>query len=341
MNILLIGPYFQGSTTKMRGEALQQILNPTSFKVIDVETPQKKLSRVFTSLGWRFKVGPMIKEINKFIKKEIYNEPVFDIVWIEKAVFIELETMLLIKDKAKILIHFTPDPAFLYHKSKHFNKTLPFFDFVITTKTFELELYKKYGAKKILLTTQGFDKSMHKSSHKFAEKKGVVFIGHYETNRAEIIQFLIDNGITVKLVGVKWKHFAFKNRNNPNLVYIGTGVYGKDYSYLLSSAKYSLGLLSKWIPELHTTRTFEITACKTALFSESNSEIDSIYVKNIDYLPFENAKDILDKIKYYEKKPNELEQIIENGFQKVYTSGLDHFSIVKNILEKLNIHRLK
>ena len=66
--------------------------------------------------------------------------------------------------------------------------------------------------------------------------------------------------------------FAKKHQNNPNLIYLGDGVYGKDYVTTLQNAKMAWGALSKWVPELHTTRTFEIPACGTALVTERNQK---------------------------------------------------------------------
>ena len=41
--------------------------------------------------------------------------------------------------------------------------------------------------------------------------------------------------------------------------------------------KWPGGLLAKWVPELHTTRTFEIPACGTALVTERNSETALVF----------------------------------------------------------------
>ena len=67
----------------------------------------------------------------------------------------------------------------------------------MTTKTFEIELYKKAGAQNVIFCTQGFDPEIHKPEYSFEDKeKSIVFIGHAEPERFELISYLIENGIS-------------------------------------------------------------------------------------------------------------------------------------------------
>ena len=77
----------------------------------------------------------------------------FDLVWIDKGVFIKPSVLKNLRSRSKLLIHFTPDPAFAYHQSELFYKSIPDYDFCVTTKSFEMNDYKKYGAKNVLYCT--------------------------------------------------------------------------------------------------------------------------------------------------------------------------------------------
>ena len=215
MKVLYIGQYTLGTTSRMRGEALKAIIKPTIFEVIDANIPFFKTHRLLRSFGFRYKKGPLINNINKYIVAAL-KEEAYDLIWVDKAVFVTPKTTALLRSKAAKLVHFTPDPAFTFHKSKLFLKSLPYYDFLVTTKSYELEHYYKYiKTDKVLYATQGFDAKLHKASkHPFSKKEGFVFIGHYENQRAVVLEKLLQNDIKITLAGIKWNQFAKKHQNN-------------------------------------------------------------------------------------------------------------------------------
>ena len=319
----------------MRGEAIKETLCPIIFDVIDTNIPFFKTHRLSRSIGFRYKIGPLIASINNYITAKSKNQH-YDLIWVDKAVFITPKTTALLRSRTKKLIHFTPDPAFTFHKSKLFLKSLPYYDFLVTTKSYELEHYDKYiKTDMVLYATQGFDAKLHKASkHPFSKKEGFVFIGHYEDQRAVVLQKLLQNDIKITLAGIKWNHFARKHQGNPNLTYLGDGVYGEDYVKTLQNAKMAWGALSKWVPELHTTRTFEIPACGTALVTERNLETQLFF--NDDEVVFYISDDeLVDKVTYYMSHNVALEQISDKGCEKVKAAGYDYTTIISKILNQI------
>jgi spore maturation protein CgeB len=334
-NFLFIGPLEYGSTSKMRHDIFKEILN-IEIDIINTSNIIYSKHRILRSIGWRFKIGPLISSINEYIDHEIFTKnKIYDIVWIEKGVFIKPEIIRELKLKSKKLVHYTPDPAFYYHRSHLFYRSLPYYDFFITTKSFEIELYRKKTNKPVVYCTQGYDERIHRPYFSFDEKKyDVCFIGHHEIQREKIIQSILNLGITVSLAGIKWEKFVNKNKNNKYLYYFGSNVAGEDYAKLISLSKIGLGLLSKWIPEKHTTRTFEIPACGSALLTERNSETENFF-NDSEVIFFENDKEIPLLIKKYLTNKNCLESLVINGSKKVLNNGYSYSEILKNILEQL------
>ncbi len=338
MNILYIGQYPVGSTSRMRGEIIKTLFPNANYFVIDTCIPFDKGHRISRSFTFRNKRGPLIRRINKYISNEIYNQQIehYDLIWIDKAVFITSATTKLLKEKTSCLVHFTPDPAFTFHQSHHFRASLSLYNFAITTKAFELEHFKQYiTEKQVLYTTQGFDKNLHQTlTTSKIKEEGLLFIGHCEKNRIKTIQLLIDSQIKVSIAGIKWEGFIKKNKNNPYLNYLGKGVYGQEYVNLLGAYQFSWGALSKWIPELHTTRTFEIPACGTALITERNKETTAFF--NEDEAIFYNTtEEMINKIKYYQNHPNELKNLAQNGMKRVHNDGRDYESILREVIIKM------
>jgi len=273
-------------------------------------------------------------DINAQITRAIHYD--YDMIWIDKGVFINPKILKIIRNRTKKLIHFTPDPAFFYHKSRYFRSSLPQYDFCITTKSFELDEYIRYGCQNLIYCTQGYDEIIHQPQNTFEEKEfEVCFIGHYEKQRAEIIQAIIDAGLIIVIAGINWEPFIKKNEDKKNLIFFGRHVAGLEYSRLISLSKIGLGLLSKWIPEKHTTRTFEIPACGTYLASEKNEEILSFFGEEVLY--FQNSNDLSLKINQLLKDPGLLQIKMMNQTKILKNLEVSHQKIMLNLLNKVGI----
>ena len=335
MKVLYIGQYTNGTTSRMRAQTLQALIKTSVFEIIDTHVPFYNTHRLWRSFGFRYKRGSLINNINKYIVAAL-KEEAYDLIWVDKAVFITPKTTALLRSRASKLVHFTPDPAFTFHRSKLFFKSLPYYDFIVTTKSYELEHYYKYiKNEKVLFATQGFDAKLHKpSKHPFSKKEGLVFIGHYEDQRGEVLEKLLQNDINITLAGIKWNHFARKHQDNPNLIYLGDGVYGEDYVKTLQNAKMAWGALSKWVPELHTTRTFEIPACGTALVTERNLETQSFF-KDDEAIFYTNENDLIEKITFFMNNDKPLEVLTKKGTSRAVTNAYDYNSILNAILKTI------
>jgi spore maturation protein CgeB len=332
--ILYIGTYSEGTTTKMRGNSLQRIFSETAFQIINIDIPFYQSPKIARSIGFRYKIGPIINKINSYIIKNIQDN--YDMIWVDKAVFITKTTTKILKQRTKILIHYTPDPAFQFHHSHHFESSISLYDYAITTKMFEQPDYQKFlKPEQIIFSTQGFDPSLHSPITPFNQKKnGVVFIGHNEKEREKAASLLLKNNIPLAIAGINWKTFAKKNKNNPLLNYMGDSIYGTNYTKILSEYYFSWGAISKWIPEKHTTRTFEIPACGTALITERNNETIQFFNEQ-DVIFYSSFNEMIDKIKYYLEHLPELEVIIQNGLTCIKNKGFDYDSLIKKIMNEI------
>lgn len=331
---LYVGINSYGSTSKMRLDKLRLLLPDWEIDVIDTDIPYNSRGRILKHLAFCYKVGPLISIINKYIVDNLKYDW-YDLIWTDKAIFLTPETTKFLRERTDLLVHYTPDPAFTFHKSKIFYRSIPLYDFMITTKSYEIEEYVKNikSKDKVLYVTQGFDKNIHRPIINWEDKSGVAFIGHHEVEREIPIKALLEENIDVYLAGNNWEKFAKKHRSN-HLHYLGVSIQGEEYVKGLNNAMFALGSVSKWIPEKHTTRTFEIPACKTALLTEWNEEIGSFY-SNDDVIFYKDVKDLIKKVKYFSSHPQELKELVENGYEKVQTGGFDFESIIRNLLLKV------
>ena len=241
-----------------------------------------------------------------------------------------------LKKCTKRLIHFTPDPAFYFHKSMKFINSLKFYDLLVTTKSFEMNSYLSYiDKKKLVLVSQAYSKHIHYIKKEFKERKpNLVFIGHHESNRSLVLQKLIDNNIKVTLSGRGWSSFVKRNLGNELFHFSGEKVYGQDYVETLNNHCFSIGFLSEWIPEKHTTRTFEIPACGCLLFTPRNEEIESFF-SDQEVVFYDNHTDLIQKIKYYQSHLEEAALKVNLCTEKLNLGKFTHQSTVQKVLDNI------
>ena len=63
-------------------------------------------------------------------------------------------------------------------------------------------------------------------------------------------------------------------------------------------------------------RIFEATLCGAMLLESDNPETELWFEPMVDYVPFVNETDLVEKAKYYLEHDDERERIASNGHQK-------------------------
>ena len=103
------------------------------------------------------------------------------------------------------------------------------------------------------------------------------FIGHRERIEFILAQLLKSIGDISWNLGLGNDWYIKREK----LFYKGNGIFGEEYARALSEALISLGLLSRIIPEMHTTCTFEIPACGNGLgYGRKSRNPQNIFSEN-------------------------------------------------------------
>ena len=126
-------------------------------------------------------------------------------------------------------------------------------------------------------------------------------------------------------------------RSLEGLEYLGESLVSEAYVTVISEAMFGLGLLSKRFPELHTTRTFEIPACGTALLTERNAET-ALYYAEDEAIFYETPADLIQKIHYFLSNTAELKELTLRAYQKVHAQGFDYQTQLALLCAKMGIH---
>ena len=338
MKILYVGTIYLGGTCHDRLVAMKDIgLQVTLFDTMPYLNGGFKICRSFRN---RTKAGPNISRLNKDLLSMVAKSKDFTHIWFDKATLIWPTTLKKIKQITNVvLIHYTPDPQIVLHRSRHFIKSISVYDVMFTTKPFEMDLYKKLGAKSVNLTYQAYDK------HRFYPRtpspedilkygSDVVFVGHYEKYRADCIKAIAQSGVNVKIWGGYWPGYAKWHRWAGNVV-MGKSVICEQYSMVLSSAAICLGLLSRFIPETTTTRSFEIPACGAFMLADRTKEHTEFFKEDKEAVFFSSKKELVEKVHYYLEHPEQRKSIADAGRQRCLNSGYSFHDRLNEILKIL------
>ncbi len=319
----------------MRAEWLRNLTPTWDWQWIDTDPPMAGSARAWRSLAFRRQSGPAVNRINAEVTSNLKSS-ITDLIWVDKAVFLRPPTLRKVRKAARRLVHFTPDVAFGYNTSRHFEANIDLYDMLVTTKSFELDEYsRRVPSERMCLTTQGFDPLVHYPRGTGVERRReVAFVGLAEPDRERCVAAMLENNVHVRLAGRGWSGFVAKWERHQCLHFAGDDCFGDSYATVLSKAWVGLGLLSKKFPELHTTRTFEIPACGAILATPRTSETSRFFADS-EALFFNDYEELAKSISrmFSQSSAQSLETIAQAGRKRVTTDGRDYPRILSRILE--------
>lgn len=345
MKLLSIGQFSADGTSNTclhRNWALHRL-----SEAVDIDSTLRNnifLYRVINRVFAKFKLPIHFPShtLNENILKR-FTEDNFDVVWIDKGVFVSKNTLREIKKHkpSVVIIGYSPDNmAERHNQSQHFIESLPYYDYYITTKSYIVEDLKKMGAKNVIFVNNAYEESFH---HPYEitpdEKKSlggeIGFIGSWEEERFDSMKYLADHGVTVRVWGGgKWKEYVGKI---PNLIVEGRGLFSEDYNKALSAFDISLCFLRKMNFDQQTTRTMEIPACGSMLMAERTKEHEQLFLDGLEAVFFSSNEELLEKCQYYLSHKEDLKRISEAGMKRCTASGYSNYNTIKNVFHAIGL----
>jgi hypothetical protein len=219
-----------------------------------------------------------------------------------------------------------------------------FFNIIYTTKTYNLEELKLFGAKDIRLTLDSYCSYVHfsrKLSRNDLEKYkcDVSAIGAYESQRANSLLFLASNGIKICVWGSGWAEWVNKH---PNLDVKNQFLFGSEYAKAICASTISINFLRKINRDEITSRSMEIPACGTFMIAERTDRHLQYFYEGVEAEFFNSDEELLKKIQFYLNNNLARSEIAKNGLKRCLSSGYgmhDQYSIIINdIYKSLNTH---
>lgn len=205
MKILFAGhlyPPGYTSTGLGRYNALRDLGH--EMRGVDYSAAHGRWGDLLNGISFRLGFGPAIWQINgKIVAEASAFRP--DLLWVDKGNYVFPGTLERVRALCGArLVHYTPDPAFVGHRTRHFERGVPLYDLVVSTKGYELDEYRKLNPRKLLHQLPSYDRDVHfpvsLSEEEFREfDTDLVFAGTYGRGRERFLRPLLDEGMNLTI----------------------------------------------------------------------------------------------------------------------------------------------
>ncbi len=333
MNILYAGQLGEHGSCSARASALERL----GHKVhrLDWSSQYHLGGGLLAKVSMRLLIGRRLGLLNSGLLEFARALPAVDLIWVDKAVWIQAET---VRELTKIapVVHYTPDPALSFHKSRHFRASIGEYSLVVTTKSYEMDQYRALGARRLLLVPPSYDPSVHRYVAAYhlrkAKPPGVVLVGHYEAHYHSIAAEIARKGVPVSVFGPLWEGAV----ETGNLSIARRPAVGEEYVKVISESAIGLGVLSKLAPDQTTTRSVEIPACGTLLLAERTRDHEEMFVDGVEAVFFSSAREAADLAIELLADEHRRDRLARAGLNRCLASGYSHDAVLARVLTTIS-----
>jgi spore maturation protein CgeB len=272
------------------------------------------------------------------------NKENFDLVFVMSENFLSKDTIEAIRVETS-----SHPPLFVFHsldnlfsngikKPKDFFETFTAYDFVFTTKSFNVARYKELGQSQAHYVQSSFEPSVHHPVPEETSLYGdkffpVTFIGTFDHSREDYVKAI--GWDRLHIWGNDWKRFKGYLKNHKAIT--PRAIYGEEFCDIVSHSQVNLGLLRGEAGDLHTTRTLEIPACGGLQLAPRNDEILSLFEEDKEIVCFGSLEEMESKIDFLLGHKATCSQIARAGYERCLKSGYRYEDQAKEILEKVRL----
>lgn len=295
----------------------------------------------FIKFHHHLNIGPGINSLNKKVVK-VAKEFKPGIIWVDNKSWLNASYLKIIKNDfpaAKIVNIVTDD---ITGKAKNqwrlALKNVKYFDWIFVQRSVNIDELKRYGAQNVGLCYRSYDPAFHRPVELNEEeakkyKCTVGFVGTYEREREEYIAFLIQNNILVSITGDGWHNGKYWKLIEPYCK--GPSLYGEEYIKTINGMDIALHFLRRGNRDEQDSRTFEIPACGVFMLAEKSRVHESLFEPGKEAVFFTSKEELLEKVNYYLKHPDERKIIAKAGATRCEQSGYSHQKRLKKVLDQI------
>ena len=244
-----------------------------------------------------------------------------------------------------ICIQYYPDTGFRAHSPQLWD-AIPEYDWFFSTKQVHVEeLRASHGYDRVSFLAHSFDPETHKpvdTSPRDIADYGcdVSFIGNISKKKRAAMDGLLQRASD--LVIAIWGPSAWAAQGGAVAgAYRRSPVFGLEYAKAIGLSKINLGLLFEGnrdsaSPDRITARTFEIPGAGGFMLHERTPEAEALFEDGKECVFFDDAGDMIEKIRYYLAHDEERRAIARAGRQRCLDSGYSTDDRARMIIAKFH-----
>ena len=255
--------------------------------------------------------------------------------------FVRAASIMQIKigSPATKVVNIYPDT--LYNMPDYVLAALPLYDLFCTHTLAAVPYLRKLGCSSPLYVPLAADPFLH---HPLtltpADVKefgcDLVFVGNWRPEHEQLLAAL--EGFDLAIWGPSyWGKHARQGswvrsrwRGRPLL----TGV---EYAKAHLAAKIALDPIDPLNMPSHNMRLFEVAACSVFSLVTRTEEVQSLFQEGENVVCFENADELVDKVRYYLAHPEERQRIAQGAYNHVIHGGHTYVDRVRAIVRELGL----
>jgi hypothetical protein len=297
--LLYFGPQWAGSTSLQRLRAFEQLDGLTAIGV-DSGAGIGGRHNLWRRVRWKLRLpSDTCGENQRLLGAARDLRP--DIVLVDNSKVIGRSTLTRLRASGVTrLVYYSPDDIGARHNlSLPLKWSLPHWDIVCTTKTFNVPELRAMGARRPLLVGKAFDPVLHRPLDPGTvgtdfERFDAVFIGAYERERCASINALAESGVSVVVYGAGLGGWT-ASMLHPS-IQLRPSVFDEDYVSAWHTGKVALCFLRKINRDRITQRTMEIAAIGRPMVAERTGEHDQHFVDGEEYLGFASDAELVGQV---------------------------------------------
>lgn len=245
---------------------------------------------------------------------------------------------------------------FVYMNDDMFNPSNQSFTFkdaitrmhcILTTKSYNVSEFHQAGAPLAVYIPNAFDPEIHfpagtTLSDETRYGGDIGFIGTFRQDRADYLANILRQlpDLKINIWGGGWNKihrpiYWHKRSRWQRLLHSirGKELWCDEMGKALQLNKICLGLLNHHNRDLHTSRSFEIPACKGFMLAERTDEHRAYFEEDHEAVYFDSLEELVDKARYYASHDRERERIAEAGYQRCLRSDYQYVDRAKTAIE--------
>jgi len=333
LSILYVGPVL--GVCRMRAEALRRLGHDVAL--VRAETPKEFWRFQVFRVGNRLGRAPDMLGANRGVVDSFFRR-LFDVLWVDKGRTIQPRTLDTVRrmSPGSVLLNYSPDdmmnPA---NQSVAYREGIPKYDLHVTTKSYNEPELRERGARDVLFIDNAYDPATHRPMELTAADRrkyqaDASFIGGYEKERAQAMDWLAGQGVEVAIWGYHWDRLTGPVSG---LTVHNELLRSTEYAKAICGTRINLAFLRKVNRDLQTTRSVEIPACRAFMLAERTDEHLKLFEEGKEAEFFSSREEMLQKCRYYLEHDEERERIARAGYDRCVRDDYSNAGRLRRVID--------